>query len=297
MHCESPLRYPGGKAKLSEFLQRTISLNNLNGCSYYEPFAGGAGAAIRLLSDKHVSHLYLNDADRRIYALWTAILKDTKQFADRILSIPLTIDEWNKQHDICAHDRGVKLFDLGFAAFYMNRCNRSGILSGAGPIGGYKQLGEWGIDARFSRENLATRVLALGKLRDHITLANLDAMKFLNKHLPNGQARSKVFVYLDPPYVAEGKRLYLNHYNAGDHRALATYILRQKVLPWVMSYDDNPLIRELYSTGAQRYLFSLRYSLQKRTLGSELLIVPPKIKLPRSEICGIGSGYLVEVAA
>ena len=297
MRCDSPLRYPGGKARLAGFLQRTITLNDLNGCSYYEPFAGGAGAAIRLLSDGHVAHLNLNDADRRIYALWKAILGDTNKFSDRILSIPLTIKEWHNQHSICSRGSKVSLFDLGFAAFYMNRCNRSGILIGSGPIGGYNQQGSWGIDARFNRENLAKRILALGRLRERITLANLDALVFLTEHLPRGRARANVFVYLDPPYVSEGKRLYLNHYQEADHRHLATYILRQNKLPWVMSYDDNPLVRQLYANRAPLYLFSLRYSLQKREMGRELLIVPEKVNLPRIEVCGIGSGRLVEVAA
>ena len=297
MRCESPLRYPGGKSRLAGFLQRTLSLNDLGGCSYYEPYAGGAGAAIRLLADGHVSHLHLNDADRRIYALWAAILNHTQEFVDRIMCVPLTIPEWHKQHAICASGSKARLFDLGFAAFYMNRCNRSGILVGSGPIGGYDQTGQWGIDARFSRENLAARILSLGRLRDRISLANQDALSFLVNSLPRGKARSKVFVYLDPPYVAEGKRLYLNHYQAADHRALSAYILRQNQLPWIMSYDDNALVRELYSQSARLYLFSLRYSLQRRGLGQELLIVPRNINLPRAEICGVGSGHLVEIAA
>lgn len=297
MRCESPLRYPGGKARLAGFLQRTIALNDLCGCHYYEPYAGGAGAAIRLLTDGHVTHLHLNDADRRIYALWKAILHDTQRFADRILTIPLTIDEWRNQHAICSGKSTPKLFDLGFSAFYMNRCNRSGILVGSGPIGGYDQTGAWGIGARFTRENLAARILLLGKLRDRITLANDDAMKFLSNTLPRGNARAKVFVYLDPPYVAEGKRLYLNHYQAADHRALSSYVMRQGRLPWIMSYDDNPLIRSLYQGNARLYLFSLRYSLQRRGLGRELLVVPRNISLPRIEICGVGSNHLVEVAA
>jgi len=47
----SPLRYPGGKGRLAKFLAIILQINDCVGCHYYEPFAGGAGAAFRLLVD------------------------------------------------------------------------------------------------------------------------------------------------------------------------------------------------------------------------------------------------------
>jgi len=39
----SPLRYPGGKAKLVQFMEFMINERGYAGGTYIEPFAGGAG--------------------------------------------------------------------------------------------------------------------------------------------------------------------------------------------------------------------------------------------------------------
>ena len=226
MRYDSPLRYPGGKASLADFLGRVIELNNLSGCSYFEPFAGGAGAALRLLRQNVVSELHLNDRDYRITAFWNAALNEPERFVDAILSVPVSIAEWKRQQRVYLSTDTSKPFDLGFSAFYLNRCNRSGVLSGAAPIGGYGQTGKWRIDARFYRENLAERVLAVSRKREQIHITNMDAITFLVKHLPRGHERKRVLAYLDPPYWSNGNRLYMNFYKDRDHKNLSRYIQR-----------------------------------------------------------------------
>ena len=223
----SPLRYPGGKASFADFLARTIKLNNLSGCRYFEPFAGGAGAALRLLSENVVSELHLNDVDPRITAFWNAVLNESERFAEAILTVPVSTTEWHKQKEICRYPNGRKPFEIGFATFYLNRCNRSGVIVGAAPIGGYAQVGEWKIGARFYREQLAKRVLTIGRLRDQVCVTEMDAKDFLIRCLPRGLRRRDVFVYLDPPYHMNGNRLYLNFYGDRDHKEIAQYICWQ----------------------------------------------------------------------
>ncbi len=278
MH-DSPLRYPGGKARLAGLLRDLLALNELDSCEYFEAFAGGAGAALALLGSKTVSRIHLNDADRRIYGFWKSCKSQSERFAERILTIPVTINEWHRQHSICNAPSQHSLFDAGFAAFFMNRCNRSGVLDGAGPIGGYKQSGKWHLGVRFNREELARRVLQLGKMRSQISVSNLDALEFLKQKLPQGLARRRVFVYLDPPYVQKGQRLYLNAYDKQDHGALSRYLHSQKSLPWFASYDDAPLIRELY-VRAQVCLLPIQYSLHIKRMASELVIAPERVSLP-----------------
>lgn len=281
MRLDSPLRYPGGKASLSDFLARTIASNDLIGCSYFEPFAGGAGAALRLLRDNVVSELYLNDVDPCIAAFWEAVLHEPERFAEAILSVPLDIPEWKKQKRIYERADRSDLFALGFSTFYLNRCNRSGVLFGAAPIGGYTQTGNWRMDVRFNRERLAARVRALGQKRKQIHVMNMDACAFLIKYVPQGRKRTRVFVYLDPPYYSNGNRLYLNFYKDQDHRNLSRYIQRQTVLRWVMSYDDEKFIRDLYETSTVLRL-PLQYSLQRKERAQELLIAPAHVQLPAS---------------
>ena len=281
MRFDSPLRYPGGKAALGPFLAETIALNGLANCAYFEPFAGGAGAALWLLRKGIVSEAHVNDLDPCVAAFWKAVLGEPARFSDAIMSAKLDIDEWKRQRNIYADGDASKPFDLGFATFYLNRCNRSGVLSGAGPIGGYDQKGKWKIGARFYRESLAKRVRELGQLSDRIHLSNLDARRFLIEKLPRSRGRSRVFAYLDPPYWEKGGRLYLNSYSAADHATLAEYMQRQRTLKWVMSYDDTGPIRRMYARSNTRY-HSLRYNLSESRDAQELLITPSQVKLPNN---------------
>lgn len=226
-----------------------------------------------------VSELYLNDADVRIYSFWHSALYSSERFVERIRTVPLNLDEWYRQREICTYPQLHEPFDLGFAAFFMNRCNRSGVVTGAGPIGGFSQAGKWRLDVRFTRDALAERILNLSRMRDQIHVTCNDAIDFLKENLPRGRGRSRVFAYLDPPYVKKGQRLYLNSYKRDDHAQLAKYIQSQKTLPWVMSYDDSPLIRELYSQQKIAYM-PIKYTLQEKRSARELIISPLHISLP-----------------
>lgn len=280
MRYSSPLRYPGGKATLAPFLTDVIDLNGLRGCKYFEPYAGGAGAALALLKSGAVSEVEINDADPRIYAFWKSVLTQSDRFSGRIMEVALNLEEWSLQKGICDDPIGHDEFDVGFAAFYMNRCNRSGVLS-SGPIGGNEQKGKWKLDVRFTRAALAERVLSLGKLGSSISVSGDDAMAFLKNRLPKGPARKKAFVYLDPPYVIKGQRLYLNAYEPSDHQKVSTYLKSQTTLNWVMSYDDSSLIRDLYQDRQLTHL-PIRYSLQEKRAAKELIIAPTSVRLPRS---------------
>ncbi len=76
----SPLRYPGGKSKISTFLEDIILLNNLEDCTFYELYAGGAGASLNLLLSGICNKIVLNDLDYHIYAFWYCILSCTEEF-------------------------------------------------------------------------------------------------------------------------------------------------------------------------------------------------------------------------
>ena len=146
----SPLRYPGGKGKLAPFMRYMIKNLNIKGGAYIEPFAGGAGVALDLLFNDLVSHIVINDYDKAVASFWKAILTEKNRFIDAIYTVPLDINEWKKQKNILKTTKKYS-FELGFAAFYLNRTNRSGIING-GPIGGMQQDGQWNLDARFNRE-------------------------------------------------------------------------------------------------------------------------------------------------
>lgn len=264
-----------------EFLSQTIQMNKVAGKPYYEPFAGGAGAALGLLRRGIVSTVYLNDYDPCIFAFWRAALKHPKRFKKAILDVDVGVDEWERQKSIYKDEdhRVEKSFELGFATFFLNRCNRSGIIFGSAPIGGHRQDGHWNIGARFNKKGLVERISWLENHQHSIRLSNDDALYFLTNKVPRGVGRKSVFVYLDPPYYTHGRRLYFSSYDEGDHRKLARYLERQSMLKWMMSYDDCTFIRDLYGDMVRRNQ-QIRYSLQRKNRAQELLIAPPYVELP-----------------
>ena len=270
----SPFRYPGGKAFLAQALEDRIrSIGDAIEC-YAEPYAGGAGAAIELLGRGVVKRIILNDFDRRIYCAWDAIINHNDCFQQCILDTPATIESWYRMRDVVLTDEAAHVdpFELGFATFFLNRTNRSGIVLGAGPIGGYKQMGKWRIDARYSRDSMLSRIQWIGEHRERIQIRNLDGIEFL-RSFAEGEAND-TFFFIDPPYVNAGSRLYLNAMNDMKHRDLAAFLIGNQTLShWTVTYDDCELIRCAYSE-ANISSLTVNYSLQKKRLENEVCISP-----------------------
>ena len=61
MGFHTPLRYPGGKARLGSWMAQTLRHNQISGGTYVETYAGGAGAALYLLFNRYVSKIVIND--------------------------------------------------------------------------------------------------------------------------------------------------------------------------------------------------------------------------------------------
>ncbi|HTA22829.1 MAG TPA: DNA adenine methylase [Terriglobales bacterium] len=279
MRTINPLRYPGGKAFLAPTLAALLQANRLVRPTIAEPYAGAAGASLELLFGEYVQSILINDFDYRVFSFWWAALNHTDQFVQRIRSIRLTIPEWKRQRDIYRNARRHKRFDVGFATFFLNRTNRSGILVNGGPIGGIKQTGEWGIDARFTRATLADRVDRIGAYRERILISNLDALEFIQR-LGNGSPSSQLFLYLDPPYYEKGADLYLSTYGHDDHVAVSK-ALRSGKHQWAATYDDVPAIRAIYAK-CRIVPFKLRYTAHHSRPGKELLILPKELAVPES---------------
>lgn len=284
--AHSPLRYPGGKAILSPLLAATVAHNNLQDGTYAEPYAGGAGAALSLLFGEHVQRIVLNDADPCVYAFWSAVLHRKNDLVARVRDAELSIPEWRRQRAIYLQQHRHSRIKVAFAAFYLNRCNRSGIMVNGGPIGGYEQSGTWKLDARFNRDQLIERIEKIHTYKERIGLYNLDAIDFLEV-LAGSTDSSQMLVYLDPPYFVKGRELYLNHYQPADHAAVAKFITTHPFLKWIMTYDDVPEIRALYSD-CRCAPFTLSYSAHSRKVGRELLIHDSKINLPEGLVQLLG---------
>ncbi len=272
----SPLRYPGGKAKLADYIKAIIDTNGLQKGCYVEPYAGGAAIALELLLLGHVSSICMNDLNVSVHAFWSSVLNHTDELCERILTVPLTMDTWYEQKAIHENVSGQSNFDLGFAAFFLNRCNRSGIISG-GVIGGKDQTGKWKLDARFNREALIRRIQKISSFKENIFLTNLDAIDFIKTWKRKIPPRS--LVYLDPPYFVKGKRLYDSFYSYDDHARVAKAVLKLSGVNWLVSYDDVPSIRDLYPE-VRRIRYALSYSAKERYQGSEVMFFSNGLEIP-----------------
>jgi DNA adenine methylase len=266
---------------LSRVLAHLIDINDVRGGTYVEPYAGGAGAALNLLLGEHVDQILINDADVCLYAFWMAALWQTEAFLKLLRGTPLSVREWQRQRDVYLHPRQHPRLRVGFATFFLNRCNRSGIIGNGGPIGGISQRGQWKINARFNREDLEVRIRRVASYRERISVTNSDAVDFLKEHLAQLGPRSRYFVYLDPPYYGKGRDLYLSHYGPAEHAALARFVQDLGPHRWVLSYDDVPEIRSLYK-GVRKTTFVLPYSARERRTGAELLFLSDNLNFPRS---------------
>lgn len=266
MKNPSPFRYPGGKSQLSGFIRIAIRNLEIRNCTYVEPFAGGAGVAMTLLLDRSVGRVVINDYDKAIYSFWRAIKQEPKRLIDRVLKTPVTMVEWYKQKEVYSSATSYSL-DLAYATLFLNRTNRSGILT-AGPIGGYSQSGNWKLDVRFNREAIAEKINAIAKERDRIEVYNKDIISFLRNY--SGKFRENSFFYFDPPYYNKGQKLYKNFFAPKDHQRIHDVITKEIAAPWIITYDDVDKIADMYRDYGMRK-FDLMYSAANKGIASELM--------------------------
>jgi DNA adenine methylase len=247
-------------------------MNDLYSTQYREPYAGGGGLALTLLFTGFVPSIHLNDSDPALFAFWRAVLDRNREFCELVDNARLTVDEWYRQRQIWLSSSSTEL-ELGFATYYLNRTNRSGIIEGAGPIGGYDQSGNYKIDARFNKSAQLTLLRRLGEARELISVSCMDALDYVRLYGDRPD-----LLYLDPPYYVKGRKLYRNFYDHDDHSAIAR-VMKSIEAKWVVTYDDVTPIRTLYSW-QEPIAFQLGYSAGPRSIGSEVMYLSANLTRP-----------------
>lgn len=274
-HYCSPLRYPGGKNCIFPFVSRLFYENGLLGAAYAEPYAGGAGLALRLLFEEYVERIYINDLDRSIYAFWSSILTNTDAFCDWIDDVDVSMENWYRYKEVQREAETANLFELAKSTFYLNRTNVSGVIKG-GVIGGHGQKGRYKIDVRFNKPDLIARIQRVGQFRKRISVSNLDGLAFVKKMDAHAE---EIFIYLDPPYFQKGADLYMNFYSKADHEKLSKHVHQMKK-KWMVSYDNHDFILNLYAS-EKKVLYKLSQSASNR-VGDEVLIFSKNIAFAHS---------------
>ena len=279
MNSQTPLRYPGGKGRLTPFIKLVFEQNGLLDGHYCEPYAGGAGIAINLLLLEYASTIHLNDIDKSIFSFWHSVLNSTDELCKMIRDARVDMDQWNRQKAIQNDPYNHSRLELGFSTFFLNRTNRSGIIN-AGVIGGKNQDGPWKIDARFTKAELCRRIEQIALYRSRIRLYNLDAAALITDVLPSLPTKS--LVYLDPPYYFKAQELYQNHYSHEDHVAIANLVKNKLNIPWIVSYDNAPEVVKLYHS-FPTITYGMTYSAADRYKGGEAMFFKRIIRIPKTD--------------
>ncbi len=121
------------------------------------------------------------------------------------------------------------------------------------------------------------RIKLIALYKDKIELHNLDAVELihnLQSNLPNNS-----LFYFDPPYYKKGKGLYMNYYDDQDHRDIYNAIAGLENIKWVVTYDKEDFILDLYLK-FRMYEYSLNYSAATVGKGQEYMIFSDNCIVP-----------------
>lgn len=277
----SPLRFPGGKAFLCEYMERFLSLNQIHPKLFIEPFAGGASISLHLLGKKLVDRIALYDRDPLIASFWFTVFNDGQWLQNKILKANITLNEWIKQQNLALNGQRSN----AWKCLFLNRTSFSGIInSEVGPLGGKNQTSDYKINCRFNRETLLERIRLLMEKKDKVErIATAEWYHTIKYYinLPESQKKG-LFIYLDPPFFHKAERLYNFYFKPNDHESLICYISKIKI-PWLLSYDYcHEVVDLMHKYQMQFQLIPVRYTSgvnHKRIIKKE--IVSSNLLLPK----------------
>lgn len=241
----SPLRYPGGKTRLIDFMYHEVI--NSNKKRLYSPFAGGASIELAMLDAGVVEEIYLNDLDEHLMNFYEVVFYETDSLIELIVDNPLTIGLYEVAHEVVLNSfkTDEDLTNIKQAFYYLinNRCSFSGIYN-AGRMGG-KSGDLEKLSSRWNPKNLIKRIERLGELSDSVTLTNVSYQEFIEEYAWDN---SGVFV-VDPPYVEKAQDIYRHSFDLNEHRTLFTYMTSfnhsHPNVDFFVFYDEHPHLYDL----------------------------------------------------
>ncbi len=256
----SPLRYPGSKRRLAEYIKQTLKQNNCYPNIFIEPFAGGASVALKLLNEDVVKQIGLIELDPLVADFWKTVFFDTDWLVEQVKNVQITVEQWAIYKNIVYSSRR----ERALACLFLNRTSFSGIIARAGPIGGYQQNSQYKIDCRFPRETLIQRIRQAGSLRDRVAfvwrISWKQGISRIRKKQEFGKLpNSDLLFYFDPPFFEKADQIYNYYFNNKKHKLLRNYILSLQD-NWILSYDSPERVQQLYGNNLSSINIEVRYS-------------------------------------
>lgn len=253
----SPFRYPGGKTWLVPRIRQWLTSLYARPTVFVEPFAGGGIIGLTVAFEHLAERVVLVELDEQVAAVWQTILGgDADWLAERILSFQLTYD--NVRATLAKHDGGIR--ERAFRAILKNRTFHGGIMAPGASLIKHGENGK-GLKSRWYAETLASRITAIGRIRERFTFVCGDGIEVMRKYA----RRKRAAFFIDPPYTVggthgkrAGTRLYSHH--ELDHEQV--FASAERVAGDVLlTYDDAPHVREL----AARHSFKVECVAMKNT--------------------------------
>lgn len=263
----SPLRYPGGKATMASWLGEMFSrqLGYMDVEVWLEPFAGGAGAALTLLDRDAVPEAWIVDANPAIAAFWQTVTGDGDALAARIERTTPTLGLYARSQGLLAEPDGADRFELGYAAFIVNRCSRSGII--APRSGAMSDIG-----ARFNAAELADRIRHVASFGSRLRVIHGDGIGFIEDLNGAAGIEDEVLAFCDPPYLREGNRLYRVGMDGDMHQRLAD-ALHATPARWLLTYDNEPAVTDLLYPDHRVIAYDIRNNANRARIAREYAVL------------------------
>lgn len=261
-HTQSPFRYPGGKFYALKYI--IPFLNAYPHDEYREPFVGGGSV---FFGKPKVQFNWLNDLEGDLVETYKAI--KSKSRSEKLINRISDEIASRERHSEIKSYKPLNADDLAFKIYYLNRTSYSGII--------HKPAWGYAVGASSPPENWHRFIRGANKKLTNVDLTSLDFTEVLT-----APARGKrVLMYLDPPYfLADQKRAYTKSFKIEDHLRLEK-MLRNLEHAFLLSYDDCPQIRELYSWAhiyEQSWFYNTANSSGPRKIGKELFITNYRVE-------------------
>jgi len=252
---KSLLRYPGGKSRgakriFKEFIEPQKPKKI---CS---PFLGGG--SVEIICANNEIEVFAYDAFESLVIFWNSLLKQPIRLAKLVeerFALPLDEDYKALQKSVLNPKNNEY---MTAALFYIiNRTSFSGSTLSGGRTPG---------NPRFT-VNSINNIINFNKVNStkNFHIEKLDFRNSIKKH--------KMMMYLDPPYWKENK-LYGNngdaHFTEKDHIDLAK-ILKKSKSKWVLSYNDNKKVRNLYPKKDGFHIHEIEWSYGMKNVNSKTM--------------------------
>lgn len=228
----SPFRWAGGKFYARKIIEAYIPKHNF----YIEPFLGGGSVFFH----KNKVDSWLNDFDKNLVNCYKNIQNNVVDLIDYLDGEIAT----KERHSYYKNEFKPKSsLEKAARYYYLNRTSYSGIMK---EVNCY-----WGYGEKYSMrpENWGRQLIKNHKKLQGCKLTSLDFEDIFD-NLPKDK---NIFIFLDPPYYnADQNKFYAKSFSIEDHHRLSARLKKlPKKVKFLLTYDNSPEVRELYSWANQ----------------------------------------------